>query len=170
MTALSYAEIRPKIRGGDLMALSYSPWHNWHDFQIQMVRSFTQSEYSHLGLILDFGARLWVVEAVEPLVRLVPLSLYAVDGFFWIPMDAPMRGEEFVHALARIGRAKYSKWQAVKAYFHLIQIGASDLVSCAEFVMECRRISNVDMGDEATPAAVIRHVGKPVWPVRGGEA
>jgi hypothetical protein len=84
-------------------------------------------------------------------------------------MDTPITDPELAHALARVGKAKYSKLRAVLAYLKRITIGAAPLESCAEFLIECRRLSGADLGDVATPADVIRHCGKPIWPVKGAQ-
>jgi hypothetical protein len=168
--ALTYAAARPRIKSGDIMALSHFAWSDWYDIQVQMVRTFTQSDYCHVGLIWGVADRLFVIEAVNPLVRLVPLSKYAAEGFFWIPTEAPISDDELEYALADVGVGQYSKWQAVLAFLRRLRIGADQLKSCAEFLIECRNRSGVDLGDTATPAAVVRHLqeaGRPVWLVKG---
>lgn len=167
--SLTYAIARPSIQSGDLLALTHVSWASGYDMQLQLVRFGTQSEYVHVGLIWEIGGRLFVVESVQPLVRLVPLSNFAAAGFFWIPLDAPIGDAELERALAKVGASKYSKWQAILAFFKRLHIGADDLESCAEFVIDCRRLSGVDLGAIATPAAVVRRAqeaGHPVWYVK----
>lgn len=156
MTALLYKDVRHEFKSGDLIALSHDQWGSWYDLQVQAVRVFTQSEYAHVGLVLVLGGRVWVVESVTPVVRIVPLSLFADDGFYHIPTDTPMCEEEERFALAQVGKGQYSKWQAVLAQLKRLEIGADSLWQCAELFIVARRISGANYGSRATPSAVVR--------------
>lgn len=152
---MQYENARPLVRAGDLIALSHTGWSSWQDLEVQTVRLVTESEYSHVGLVWEVAGRLFVIEAVEPLVRLVPLSNFAAKGFYWIPLGRPITDDELRYALAKVGVARYSKWQAILGYLRRLAIGADDLEQCSEFVIACRRLSGVDLGDAATPSAVV---------------
>jgi hypothetical protein len=52
---MQYADIRPQIKSGDLIALHHDDWGSLYDLQIQAVQTFTQSEYCHV-------APVWVAE------------------------------------------------------------------------------------------------------------
>ena len=101
---MSYAETRPRIRSGDLIALTHRSWSSWYDVQIHAVRFFTQSEYSHVALVWEIGGRLFVIESVVPFVRIVPLSSLQKEGFYWVPMDAPISDAELEFALSKVQR------------------------------------------------------------------
>ncbi len=152
---MNYQTARPAFRSGDLIALTHYKWASWYDLQVQAVRFFTQSEYSHVGIIWVFGGRVWVIESVTPVIRIVPLSLMANDGFFHIAMEAEMGDAELTFLLSKIGRGQYSKLQAIAAQLRRLNIGADDLWECAELVVAARRLSGVDLGDKATPSAVV---------------
>lgn len=156
MNALTYSGIRDQIRSGDLVALTHKKWGSWYDLQVQLVRTFTQSEYCHVGMLLVFGGRVWVLESVRPVVRMVPLSTIAVDDFYWIPLNAPISDAELEAALADVGIAQYSRWQAFLAGIRWLKIGADRIWECAEWVIAKRAMSGVDLGSEATPSAVVR--------------
>ena len=47
---MKYINFRENIVSGDLLAWTHHGWNSWYNFQIQMVRAFTQSEYSHVGI------------------------------------------------------------------------------------------------------------------------
>lgn len=163
---MNYDTVRPQIKSGDLIALSHYKWASWYDLQIQIVRFGTQSEYSHVGMAWVIGERVFMIESVEPVVRMVPLSLMVADGFYWLPMEADIGAGELAFALSKIGSARYSKIEAVLAQFRRLAIGADDLWECAEFVIACRRLSGVDLGDKGTPSAVVRAAqdrGAPVY-------
>lgn len=153
---MNYNEARPLIQSGDLLAWSHYSWATWYDLQVQAVRIATESEYCHVGLALAFAGRVWVVESVQPTVRLMPLSNLLDGGAFWLPLNAPMSDAETEFALAKVGKGKYSKLQAIQAQLNAIEVGADDLWSCAEFLIAARRLSGVDLGPKATPAAVVR--------------
>lgn len=155
---MHYADARPLIRSGDLLAWTHRGWGSWYDVQIQAVRAFTRSEYSHVGLAWVAGGRVWCIESVVPHIRAVPLrNLVAPHGLYWLPLHHRMDADELAFALSRVGLGAYSKWQAVRAALGLLRVGADDLWECAEFVIAARRRGGLDLGDVATPTAVVRH-------------
>lgn len=152
---MKYEQVRPQIRSGDVLAWSHYEWATWYDLQVQAVRIGTQSDYCHVGLAWVAGGRVWVIESVEPVVRLVPLSNLIGKGFYWLPLNAPMSDVELEFALAKVGNGRYSKLQAVQAQLGVLEVGKDDLWECAELVIAGRRLSGVDLGPKATPAAVV---------------
>lgn len=163
---MNYTEARPKIKSGDLLAWSHLGWSSWYDIQIQTVRAVTESEYSHVGMAWVVGDRVFVIESVTPVVRIVPLSNLLKDGVYWIPLDTPISDEELAFALSKVGNGRYSKWQAILSQLKKLKIGADDLWECAEFIIECRKRSGVILGNVATPAEVVKaaqSLGKPLY-------
>jgi hypothetical protein len=152
---MDYTSNRERIKSGDLIALTHKKWGSLYDLQVQAVRLGTESEYSHVGLIWEIGGRLFVIESVVPFVRILPLAHYAKEGFYWLSMNAPISDDELEFAMDDVGTWSYSKWQAILAFFKRLKIGADRAGMCAEFVIECRRRSGVDLGDFATPSAVV---------------
>jgi hypothetical protein len=173
--SFTYDQACLEIKSGDIIALTHNSWASWYDLQIQAVRIGTMSEYCHVGLIWEIGGRFFVIESVEPKVRLVPLVLYAKQGFYWTPSPGRVEisDDELKFALERVGVAGYSKWLAFCSYFRKItgrSGSASELEECAKFLIECRLLSGVNLGDSATPAAVMRNLmdqGQPVRLVKG---
>jgi hypothetical protein len=155
---MQYANIRDKFKSGDLIALTHKKWGSFYDLQVQAVRAGTQSEYSHVAGLIVFAGRVFVVESVEPVIRLVPLSNLAEEGFYWLPMNYEMSPEELEFSMAKVGKGSYSKWQAILAQLRKLKIGADDNWECAEFMIVAKRLSGIDLGDKATPSAVIEHV------------
>jgi len=162
---MKYSEIRSNIKSGDIIALSHYKWASLYDLQIQAVRVFTESEYCHVGLVWDIGGRLFVVEAVTPKVRIKPLSHFVKDGFYWIPLNSDTTSAEVEFALSQVGVGEYSKWQAIKGQLSLLNIGRDNLWQCAEFLIECRKLSNVNLGNKATPAAIVKQLQNQGFPV-----
>lgn len=169
---MKYTEIRDQIKSGDLIALSHYKWASWYDLQVQAVRFGTQSEYSHVAIAWVFAGRVFVIESVVPFIRIVPLSLMDKEGFYWIPMDREMSDTELEFAMSEVGVGEYSKWEAIKAQFKQIKIAKGGLWECAKFVIVARKMSGIDLGDKATPSAVVQaaqKLDKPVYFVGGSE-
>jgi hypothetical protein len=167
---MRYNEARPLIRSGDVIATTHKDWNSLYDLMVMAVRVGTMSEFCHVGLVWEVGGRLFVIEAVTPKVRLVPLSHFAPAGFYWLPLDTPISDPELEHAMSKVGVAEYSRWQAILGGLKRLSIGTDDSAQCAEFVIECRRLSGVDLGDVATPAEVVEAAlarGAPMRLVKG---
>ncbi len=154
---MKYSDYRGYIKDGDLIAYSHYSWASFYDLQVQAVRLFTQSEYSHVGIVIELGGRLFILESVTPVIRMVPLSnTLSKDGFYHIPMHTRVTDEELEFALSKLGNGKYSKLQAIMAQLRKLAIGEDDLWECAEYVIACRRHSGIDLGPVATPAEVVK--------------
>lgn len=157
---MKYSEIRDEIQSGDIIAFSHYKWASIYDLQVQLVRLASLTEYTHVGVAVVLGGRVWLAESVTPVVRLVPLSNVASEGFYVIPTRTPMKEEELEFLLSKVGKAKYSKWQAVMAWLDKLEIGDDDLLECAEYVICARRLSGLDLGDRAVPATVVKEALK----------
>lgn len=147
---MNYAQVRPTIRSGDILAWSHRGVHSWHDLKIWFVRLFTRSEYSHVGTAWVVGNRVFVIEAVMPLVRNYPLS--KLGDFYWLPLRAPWSPEAEEVALDKIGH-RYSQGQAVQAPFK--KPALDNLWQCAELAATIAEADGVDLGDVYTPSAVV---------------
>lgn len=150
-----YEAYRKNIKSGDIIALQHRGWKTLYDWQVQMVRLFTRSNYSHVGLVWRVSGRLMVIESVTPVVKLTPLSEYAKEGFYIIGLKKSISSAELEFALGQVGKGKYSKWQAVLAFLRKLKIGSDNLWSCAEFLIKCRSLSGVELGQIATPTKVV---------------
>lgn len=151
-----YEAYRKNIKSGDVIAVSHAGLHNLDDLLCHVVRLAQESEYCHVGLVWKVSGRLFVIESVKPLIRLVPLSQFADKGFYHIKLKKAMSSEELEFALAKVGKGHYSNWQAIKGFFRNLQIGNDDFWQCAEFVIACRKLSGVDLGEVATPSKVVQ--------------
>ncbi len=155
---MKYDNVRPLMKSGDLVATTHKSWKSFYDLQVQAVRVGTQSEYCHVGILWSIGGRMFVLESVTPLIRIVPLSNFVKEGFYWIPSTVDMTYREMEFALSKVAVGKYSKWQAILAQLRKLKIGHDDLWECAEYVIACRKMSGMDCGDKATPSAVVQYV------------
>ncbi len=147
---MHYTQARELIRSGDVLAWSHRPLRSWLDLQIALVRAFTRSEWSHVGIAWAIGGRLFVLDAVSSAgVRIFPLS--RTDSFTWVARGQWSAVQEQI-ALAHVGQP-YSKWDAIRAFF-----GLSDASNgrwfCSEFVCAVLGIALA----KPTPAALMRHL------------
>ena len=153
---MKYADARPLIQSGDLIAESHAEWRTLYDWKVQAVRFFTQSEYCHVALAWPIGGRLFALESVMPKVRMVPLSSMAKKGFYWVPLGAPMSDAELEFALSQIGVGTYSQWLAIVAQVRGIDINDNAFWECAKYVIRCRALSGIALGQSAVPSNVVR--------------
>jgi hypothetical protein len=149
---MKYDDVRDQIQTGDLLAWTHKGWKSWYDFKIQMVRMFTQSEYSHVGLAWVVAGRVFILESVVPKVRIYPLSKEL--PFYWMPMKKPLSKEAEEFAMAQVGEP-YSQIRAILAYFKLVKPNDQNKWECAEYAAKVLRENGIDLGDTYTPSAVV---------------
>lgn len=150
---MKYTNERDNIRSGDVLAWSHRGVRSWHDLKIWFVRLFQRSEYSHVGIAWVTGDRVFVIEAVQPLVRIFPLSKLLDDGAYWITTNAPWEPTTKALALECVGD-KYSQPQAVQAPFE--EPPEDRLWQCAELVGQVLRVDGIELGRVYTPSAIVR--------------
>lgn len=159
---MDYAAIRDQIHTGDLLFWSHGSWASWSDIQVLLVRAFTLSEYSHVGIAVVLAGRVFVVHAIGRGVVIEPLSNQ--DAFYWCPIGFAFPDSALDAGMRRVGE-HYSKWQALLAFFKRLKIGDDALWQCAEFVLWFWEQAGLVLCDTATPAALareMRSLGKPL--------
>lgn len=153
--SVEYQEIRSKIKSGDVLAWSHRGWSSWHDIKVQIVRMFTRSEYSHVGVAWVIGERVFVIEAVMPLVRIYPLS--KLGDFYHLGMEADWSHKAEEYALSHVGD-EYSQLQAIKAYF--TSLGKDNTSECAALVIAIMARCGIQLDCKAVPSDVILEIQK----------
>lgn len=149
---MNYSEVRELMESGDVFATSHYDWESREDLEIQIVRFFTQSEFAHVGIVVVDDGRVWLLEAVMPEVRKIPLS--ELKGkFYWIPMKKPLSLEATKFALSLEGM-EYSKLEAMRGYFD-INDESDDKTQCAEVVRIVRNKDGIILNGRATPTSVV---------------
>ena len=150
---MNYTTARPQIKSGDLLAWSHRApfWRSWADLQIALVRLFTRSEYSHVGTAVVLAGRVLVIEAVQPRVRLHPLS--QLGDFYWLPLGASWTPNAEAYAFAQLGDS-YSTASAMFGFFGMPSDDKCE--QCAELKIRIARAAGIDLGTVATPTAVVR--------------
>lgn len=150
---MNYTTIRERIKTGDLLFWSHGSWASWNDIQVMIVRAFTLSEYSHVGVAWVIGGRVFVIHAIGRGVVIEPLSNQ--DSFYWCPMGTEFPEKAIDAGLSRVGES-YSKLQAILAAVRKLKIGADRQWECAEFAIWFWRQAGIEIGAVATPAALAR--------------
>jgi hypothetical protein len=130
-----YPTIRSNIQSGDLLAWSSDNTTLSSRILTRVVRVLTASEYSHVGIALCEGGRVYVLEATIPCITLRPLS--ECEAFYHIPM--------------RITWSDHLDWY-LKHY-----IGKHySLLDCAELCNNFYAQVPIELGDAYTPSHVVR--------------
>ncbi len=149
---MRYQDARPLIRSGDTFAWSHRRVRSWHDLKIWFVRLFTRSEYSHVGTAWVYEGFVFVIEAVQPMVRIYPLHKLLDEGCYWLPMNAPWKPTTEAFAFACIGDV-YSQMQAMQSPFEMPP--EDKLWECAELVAVLLRKDGIELGTVYTPSRIV---------------
>ena len=146
----TYAELRPTIKSGDILAWTNRRIEKISDLTLQVIRFFTKSEYVHVGTAWVVNDRVFVIEATIPLVRIYPLS--KLLPFYLINTNSPWLKETENYALSIVGE-KYSIRQAMFSLFKKPNL--DDSWECAELVYELLKKDGIDIGEAYTPSDII---------------
>ena len=147
---MDYATARPLIRSGDLIAQSHGDWKTWRGIKVNLVRMFTRSTYSHVGLAWVVGGRVFMLEAVKPKLRIYPMS--KIGDFYLLPLNAVWSVKAEHVALEEVG-VDYSEAVAIRAFFSPLR--DEDVRQCAAYVLAVLRADGIKLGNRATPDAVV---------------
>lgn len=153
---LKYLEYRSNIRSGDILVWSKRKLTTINDLFGWLVRLFTQSEYNHVGIAWVYNDRVFVLDAVIPYIRIIPLS--NVVPFYIIPMDIELNKESEYFAFNLIGIGKYSISEAIKAYFDSNTL--NEKWQCVEFVKEILRLNNINIEGRDVPSDFVLELQK----------
>lgn len=134
---MKYSECRLLIESGDVLAWSEGgPPTSWRNIQLSLVKMGTMSQFNHVGMAYVLAGRVFVIEAVVPIIRIYPLSKEVPFYFVKTPFRLGLEHEEKL--LQRVG-LPYSKWEAIKSAFSKDTDGMS--------VWECAKLVNQTLID-----------------------
>lgn len=160
---MKYEEARPLIKTGDLLAWSSGSWKTWSGIQINIVRLFTRSEYSHVGMAYVAHDRVFIMEAVGAGVRLFPLSKEI--PFYWIQKPHKLSRVATNFAFEHMGE-KYSKWQAILGGLKKLTLGEDNQWQCAEYVKSILKMDSKDyLISDITPASLVKAAASTWGPI-----
>lgn len=150
---MNYATFRPQIKSGDLLAWSTHQAKGFRRFVNNLIRVFTMSEFSHVGIAWVIGDRVFVIEAVSPTVRIFPLSKKV--PFYHIDMGLNIDDDHVNYLLSRVGES-YSILQAIQAYFGKPK--EDKVWQCAELCTSFYRKSGLAIKNSWTPSALVEAI------------
>ena len=149
---VDYQSARQRIKSGHLLSWTHRGFSSFYDLQIQLVRAWTRSEHCHVGIAVRSRRRVYVIEAVRPLVRIFPLSLLV--PFYHVPTPGIWSDEVADWLDDQVGK-EYSRWQAVLAGVNKLKAGEDDRWQCAELVQEAMWRLGVDCSGPPTPSNIV---------------
>lgn len=121
----------------------------------QAGRRFTSYEYSHVGIAWVVSGRVFVLEAVTPMVRCVPLS--NMLPCYHVSTNARWREEVEQVALSMVGNPtiRYSQREALAAFLGKNKRD-DDKIECAEYVQIVLSCAGLLLKGKATPTDVVQ--------------
>ena len=148
---MKYELARDSIKDGDVLAWTHraTPLKSWYDFKVWAVRLFQASEYTHVGIALRFGGRVFVLESVTGGIRIMPLSKLLPC---YLLSDVQPFSEVDVERAMSVCGEPYSNFEAIRGLFDDTDAGDGKW-QCAEFVKWAKRLPC-----KATPSAVVNHL------------
>lgn len=112
MTVL-YSKMRNEIKTGDLIAYDTEEIDSFFGFVLYLYQKILKAKYTHVGIAVCMGGRVFIVEATPPEVRLVPLAM--CGNFYHIKTDMPATEQSMMTVLfSHLGK-KYSLFDLVKS-------------------------------------------------------
>lgn len=150
---MKYTEYRNNIRTGDILA-----WSNRARGSIgsNIVRLFTESEYSHVGMAYIYKGRVFVLEAIYPCIRIVPLGNLLPCYVIHMEKNLSLDAEDFAFSL--IGTGRYSFLEAAKSYFGLNNSESG--WQCVEYVKCILKHNNFEITCRDVPSDLILELQK----------
>lgn len=147
----NYSEYRKNIKSGDFIAYRSryrSGWTSWLGF---MVSLFSLSRYSHVGVAIELGERLFLVSADIPEVKLELLS--KTKPFYHVPMNIEWSSQNTENLLKHLGE-RYSILEAIKGYFRKNN-DENDLWFCTEFAKDFYKTLDIPFSKDMTPQDMV---------------
>jgi len=147
---MEYPDARLEIQSGDLLAWS------GHSFFSKVIKIFTQSSVTHVGIAYRLGNRLFIIEAMEGKgIRLFPLSRRT--PFLWIkPSNRDRIWNHIVEnaAIERIGD-KYSFKECIRAVLNK-KLKKDNYWQCAEFASYILSLIGYPTNGYTTPHTLVQ--------------
>ena len=142
---MKYSEARKTIGSGDVIL--------WRGTSLaaRIVRFFTKSPWSHVGIAVHWGGRLMVFDCYPfKGTRLRPLSIDLKDAY-WVRADAVWGERPLSYALKHLGRG-YS-WQNLwKTWLGLNLVRRE--FQCAQYAAEILTRAGLSLTHPATPKSI----------------
>ena len=150
---MKYSVHESEIKTGDILGWTHREWKSWYDFQIQIVRMFTKSEFSHVGIAYWEDNKLYVIEAIGSGVRKSLLSENI--PFYWIKAE-PLSEKAISFAKEQIGRRYESKIKMVINYFWDLDLENNKRWQCSELVNAIYRVNKTPLTFIDEPSKIMQ--------------
>lgn len=111
-----YSKKRTEIKTGDLLAWKTTRIHSFFDFILFLYQKIIGAEYTHVGIAVNIGNRIFVLEATPPVVRLFPLSLS--EDFHLFPLNVDVKPTHLDTLFKALGK-KYSVFDLIRSTFNI---------------------------------------------------
>ncbi len=112
MTVL-YSKMRNEIKTGDLIAYDTEEITSFFGFVLYFYQKILKAKYTHVGVAVRMGGRVFLVEATPPEVRLVPLAM--CGNFYHIETNMEANEQSVMTNLfSHLGK-KYSIFDLIKS-------------------------------------------------------
>ncbi len=125
--SVKYSDIRNTIQTGDLLAWDIKKIGSVSDLVLKAYQKIFKANYSHVGVAVILGGRVFVVEATLPVVRLYPLS--RKPDFYIVPCSIETKNTYIEYLFDKLGDA-YSLFDLIKACFGIS--GVNSEFYCSE--------------------------------------
>lgn len=167
-----YCEHISNIKNGDLLIWSESNDKAgfFSDILLKLVRLMTLSDYGHVGIALWLNDRLFVIEAVSPRIRLIPLA--RTKGFYHMPVGLEWKNWYTDWLLDKVG-IPYSFSDAIRAYLGK-EVLKDGHMQCVELANEFYTFTNTHINAKRlTPSSFVEAIhsftGKGIYKVSAYE-
>ena len=152
-----YSKVRHEIKTGDLIAWKTTKITSFFTFILYLYQKILKAQYTHVGVAVREGDRVFVLEATPPVVRLFPLSLSG--DFYHIPTKFDRKSTQLDFLLLTLGR-KYSLLDLIRSSFKFGSDNADYYCSelCADYYNAIGHINNEWAGE--TPDAIVHEILK----------
>lgn len=160
-----YSEIKSEIKTGDLIAWNSPEIDSFFGLVLYLYQKILKANYIHVGIAINIGGRIFIVEATPPEVRLIPLNM--TSDFLHIKADVKANPEHQIKFLLDTLGTKYSLWDMLKSLFKIAR--SNNDYYCSElagyFYNEFGHITDRDVGfspDSIVEALIGRTGNQPV--------
>lgn len=161
--SLLYSEFRKELKTGDLLAWDTTEIVTFFDFVLFLYQKILKAKYSHVGIVLRFGERVFVMEAVPPFVRVFPLSMLSNFSVIKTNLNSSNNPEVdrlYCNALLKHSGKRYSLTDLIKGMFDMKPDDSS--LYCSELALDFYRDIEYTTNEEAgiTPDTIVEEIIK----------
>lgn len=142
---MQYSDIRDKITTGDIIGFCHG-----HKPVGKIVQLVTRSPYTHVATAWVTDGRVYVFEAVQPLVRIFPLS--KLTPFYWVKIPGGLNEDALEFANSIVGE-RYSLMDCIRSVTG--DTTDDNRWQCAEMTREIQRRNGRTVKYKATPRDMI---------------